>query len=126
MAYLSAMKFPQALLGAINLSGGLLGWWKTKELMHEANRGLPMLWVKGKNDEIMSQAHQDEVLPVLKENGFKVETTDFLGGHHLTDPVVVPKVASFANRQLALRQFKSLGGATGSRALGAPGSRAPS
>jgi len=103
MVYLSAMKFPQRLMGAINMNGGMLGWWKTKELMHVANEGLPMLWVRGTQDDIVPQAHQDEIMPALKEAGFPVQTTYFNGGHDLfQNPEVIMHASNFINQQLAM------------------------
>jgi len=102
MVYLSALKFPEKLMGAINLSGGLLGWWDIPKLIHPsgANEGMPMLWLKGDNDEVVPQAHQDEVMPHLKEAGFNPQTKYFKGGHDLSDPKIVPHVSGWINRQL--------------------------
>lgn len=100
MVYLSAMKYPERLAGAINLSGGLLGWWNTKDMIHPANKGLPMMWIKGDQDDIVPQAHQDEILPVLMEAGFPMEKAFFKGKHDLTDPTIIGHVSGFINRQL--------------------------
>lgn len=99
MVYLSAMKYQKSLLAAINLSGGLLGWWQTNSMVHPANKGLPMLWVKGDKDEIVPQAHQDEIRPVVEKAGFPLETSFFKGGHDLTMEVI-PDVSNFINRHL--------------------------
>lgn len=100
MVYLSSMMFPERLLGAINLSGGLLGWYNIPQHMHKSNKGLPMFWIKGNKDEIVPQAHQDEIMPKLKEAGFPVETAYFNGGHDLTDPIVPALLSGWINNKL--------------------------
>jgi predicted esterase len=100
MVYLSAMKFPERLAGAINLSGGLLGWWQAKDMLHPVQQGLPMMWIKGNADDIVPQEHQDEILPHLMEAGFPVEKAYFNGKHDLTDPTVIGHVSGFINKHL--------------------------
>merc|ERR1712224_411250 len=47
VAMLSAMQYPQRLGGCIVFSAILLGIDKLKELIHQENSALPMLWVHG-------------------------------------------------------------------------------
>jgi len=106
MVYLSAMKFKKPLLGAINLSGGLLGWGNINKNINPeaANVGIPMLWLKGDSDQVVPQEHQNEIVPMLKLAGYQPELQYFKGGHSLdTDPQIVGQLADFINRQLIYR-----------------------
>jgi len=102
MTYLSAIRFPEKLMGAINLSGGMLGWWDIPHLKHPSghNDEIPMLWMKGEDDDIVPVAHQDEIVPKLRESGFQPVLKTFQGGHDLTDPRIIGDVVGFINKQL--------------------------
>merc|ERR1719240_2523167 len=76
-------------------------------MIHPANKNLPMMWIKGNADDIVPQAHQDEIRPVLEDAGFPIEFKEFNGKHDLTDPAVIGHVSGFINKHLTMAPIKA-------------------